>query len=87
MDKSRRLRSKKKANMEFKQNEESKASDSKKVYICPYKGCGKQFSESGNLKTHIRIHVSIYYLIFRLAKGHSRAPLKDATRASSQKVT
>lgn len=26
-------------------------------YKCPYEGCGKGFSESGNLKTHMKIHV------------------------------
>lgn len=34
-------------------NTESK----KKWYVCPYDGCQKKFKESGNLKTHIRIHV------------------------------
>ena len=58
MDKETRLRFRKKVNKEPENNEESKASDSKKVFICPYKGCGKQFSESGNLKTHVRIHVN-----------------------------
>jgi hypothetical protein len=30
----------------------------KRVFICPYEECKKAFTESGNLKTHIRIHVS-----------------------------
>lgn len=29
----------------------------RKQYICPYAECQKVFKESGNLKTHIRIHV------------------------------
>ena len=31
----------------------------KKQYVCPYVECQKRFSESGNLKTHIRTHVSL----------------------------
>lgn len=34
----------------------------KKVYICPYENCQKAFSESGNLKTHIRIHVTLLFV-------------------------
>jgi len=28
----------------------------KKSHICPYDDCKKQFTEAGNLKSHIRIH-------------------------------
>jgi len=28
-----------------------------KPYACSYEGCGKAFSESGNLKTHMKTHV------------------------------
>eukprot|EP00826_Nyctotherus_ovalis_P031715 TRINITY_DN2541_c0_g1_i1.p4 TRINITY_DN2541_c0_g1~~TRINITY_DN2541_c0_g1_i1.p4 ORF type:complete len:100 (-),score=0.59 TRINITY_DN2541_c0_g1_i1:1155-1454(-) len=31
--------------------------NTKKTFTCPYENCGHQFSESGNLKTHTRIHV------------------------------
>lgn len=29
-----------------------------KIYKCPYENCKKTFKEKGNLKTHIRVHVS-----------------------------
>ena len=29
----------------------------KKTYLCAFPGCSKKFTESGNLKTHMRIHV------------------------------
>lgn len=32
-------------------------------YKCPYEGCGKGFSESGNLKTHMKIHVLLITII------------------------
>lgn len=30
--------------------------DEKKVLICPFEKCLKEFSETGNLKTHMRTH-------------------------------
>lgn len=27
-------------------------------YYCPYSGCNKAFAKKGNMKTHVRIHVS-----------------------------
>ena len=36
---------------------EAKQSPKKKAFTCPYNDCRKMFTESGNLKTHIRIHV------------------------------
>jgi len=29
----------------------------RRTYTCPYAECGKVFTESGNLKAHIRVHV------------------------------
>lgn len=40
-----------------------------KPFACPYEGCGKQFSESGNLKTHIRIHVNKTLITNRQESG------------------
>jgi len=37
----------------------------KKVFTCPYENCGHQFTESSNLKTHIRIHVHLLHIIDR----------------------
>jgi uncharacterized Zn-finger protein len=30
--------------------------DEKKILICPFEKCLKEFSETGNLKTHMRTH-------------------------------
>lgn len=30
----------------------------KKVFKCPHPNCPKQFREKGNLRTHIRVHVT-----------------------------
>ncbi len=58
MDKEARLRPKKAPRKDSDSYDSlPEHDDSKRMYLCPYKGCGKQFSESGNLKTHIRIHV------------------------------
>lgn len=41
-------------------NEDSKDNEIKRPFICPFNDCSKQFSESGNLKTHMRIHVLLF---------------------------
>jgi len=61
MDKERRLRGKRPLRKNTEQSEDSKESEGKKTYTCPYKGCSKTFTESGNLKTHIRIHVNFLH--------------------------
>jgi len=38
--------------------EDDKGSESRRIYNCPYKDCEKMYTESGNLKAHIRTHVS-----------------------------
>lgn len=43
--------------------EDSKEPGSKKIFTCSYKDCGKQFTELGNLKAHIRIHVTNFIII------------------------
>jgi len=30
--------------------------DEKKILLCPFEKCLKEFSETGNLKTHMRTH-------------------------------
>lgn len=32
-----------------------------RIYVCPFEGCKKCFSESGNLKTHLRTHVTLLF--------------------------
>jgi len=82
MDKEGRLRPKKavKRILESEDSDNSDSEDSKKVYICPYKGCGKQFSESGNLKTHIRIHVILCKHKNRLVKDLLYATILAAAK-------
>lgn len=29
-------------------------------FVCPYSNCGKRFTEKGNMKTHIKVHVNLY---------------------------
>jgi hypothetical protein len=36
----------------------SKFHENSKSHVCPFKNCGKEFKEKGNLKNHIRAHVS-----------------------------
>lgn len=41
-------------------SEDGKGSDVKRFYNCPHKNCEKIFTESGNLKAHIRTHVTTF---------------------------
>ncbi len=68
--------------------DEQRAEPAKKVFICPYKDCGKRFTESGNLKTHIRIHVFIqlHTITNRLVKDLLPALTQDVARALSLKA-
>ena len=34
----------------------SRPKDEQKILLCPYQSCLKEFSETGNLKTHMRTH-------------------------------
>jgi hypothetical protein len=42
----------------YDENEDGKDSENKKIFSSPYKKSEKVFTESGNLKAHIRTHVS-----------------------------
>ncbi len=90
MDKESRLRPKKVTRKDSESFESpNEDEDSKKMFLCPYKGCGKQFTESGNLKTHIRIHVVSFTVFWttlhRLVKDHLYVTIQIVAKASLQK--
>jgi uncharacterized Zn-finger protein len=43
------------------EDEKANINKTMKVYSCPYDFCNKAFRERGNLRTHLRVHVSIYF--------------------------
>ena len=53
----------------------------RKTYKCPYDECGKVFTESGNLKAHIRVHV-LDRTSGRQGKDLTSATTQDAARPS-----
>ena len=55
----------------------------KKILWCPYSHCLKYFTETGNLKTHMRIHVRLF--THRPKSGRSSAT--SAARGSKRRVT
>jgi len=56
-------------------------------FFCPFSDCVRGFSETGNLKTHMRIHVSNCLTIYRLGNVPSSAITKTAQSSSSPKGT
>lgn len=67
-------------------SEDGKESDGKRSYSCPYKDCEKIFTESGNLKAHIRTHV-ISFNKHRLVNGLLLVLSKVAQKLLSLKDT
>jgi hypothetical protein len=53
---------------------------SKRMYKCPYEDCKRLFKEKGNLRTHIRVHVSAFKFIFRLERDHSFVIMKAVVK-------
>jgi hypothetical protein len=64
-------------------NQEGSTTESpiSKSFICPYKGCGKDFAESSKLKVHIRIHV-IHLNNLRLVKDLMSVVILTAIKLS-----
>lgn len=57
----------------------------KRFLVCPFAYCLKEFSETGNLKTHLRTHVlstNAIIILFRLVRGHTTVVMMVVTSNS-----